>query len=434
MIAMNSKVILAFVLAAAASTLRAQVSSAPIEHEDHIEPCNLPFQFEDRSTWAANLWPSGIVPYTVNANVTSGNAALLRAAMDELESYANIQFVPRTNQSAYIMVQNSTGNNSSVGRTGGQQTVNLFNWTYNYIICHELMHALGVWHEQQRPDRGSYVTINTGNIQAGYSGNFSIRNTATTVGPFDFESIMLYDGCAFSNCCGAGSSCGCALSCSTMQCLPAYAQYQNTMGNRLYISEGDKAGLVARYGAPPDDQYENNDTQATASNLWAGPSENLILGDDDDWFRVPVSATTTLSATYSGASWSYLNVVLTLHNASGAVIQTAYPSDSDFDGNYTATATRVVAAGTYYIHVHRGATLGGPYTLTVSPNCDSIDFNNDGLYPDTADIDDMLSVFSGGSCSNAPNCHDIDFNNDGLYPDTADIDQLLLAFSGGGCL
>ncbi|MFO0830402.1 MAG: hypothetical protein U0637_01035 [Phycisphaerales bacterium] len=66
--------------------------------------------------------------------------------------------------------------------------------------------------------------------------------------------------------------------------------------------------------------------------------------------------------------------------------------------------------------------------------CDSIDFNNDGLFPDTADIDDFLSVFSGGQCSTGPGCGDIDFNNDGLFPDTMDIDSLLSVFSGGVCL
>ena len=65
--------------------------------------------------------------------------------------------------------------------------------------------------------------------------------------------------------------------------------------------------------------------------------------------------------------------------------------------------------------------------------CDSIDFNSDGLYPDTADIDDFLSVFSGAACSTGA-CGDIDFNNDGLFPDTLDIDSMLSVFSGGACL
>ncbi|MFO0832423.1 MAG: LamG domain-containing protein [Phycisphaerales bacterium] len=65
--------------------------------------------------------------------------------------------------------------------------------------------------------------------------------------------------------------------------------------------------------------------------------------------------------------------------------------------------------------------------------CDSIDFNGDGLFPDTQDIEDFLSVFAGGPCSTGT-CADIDFNNDDLFPDTADIDALLSVFSGGPCL
>jgi hypothetical protein len=81
-------------------------------------------------------------------------------------------------------------------------------------------------------------------------------------------------------------------------------------------------------------------------------------------------------------------------------------------------------------------TLTGACFATTGPVCDGIDFNNDGLFPDTADIDDFLSVFSGGPCSTnpVPGCNDIDFNNDGLFPDTTDIDSMLSVFSGGACL
>jgi hypothetical protein len=71
--------------------------------------------------------------------------------------------------------------------------------------------------------------------------------------------------------------------------------------------------------------------------------------------------------------------------------------------------------------------------------CDPIDFNNDGLYPDTLDIDDFLLVFAGGVCNGqAPNdwpCNgDIDINNDSLFPDTLDIDAFISVFSGGPCM
>jgi T5SS/PEP-CTERM-associated repeat protein len=67
-----------------------------------------------------------------------------------------------------------------------------------------------------------------------------------------------------------------------------------------------------------------------------------------------------------------------------------------------------------------------------SVECDGIDFNNDGVSPDTVDINDFLSVFGGGPCSTG-NCGDLDFNNDCVTPDTSDIDALLRVFGGGKC-
>jgi len=70
--------------------------------------------------------------------------------------------------------------------------------------------------------------------------------------------------------------------------------------------------------------------------------------------------------------------------------------------------------------------------------CDSIDFNNDGLFPDNQDLQDFLSVFGGGVCGGQtptdPPCNtDIDFNNDGLFPDNEDIISLFRVFGGGAC-
>jgi hypothetical protein len=67
-----------------------------------------------------------------------------------------------------------------------------------------------------------------------------------------------------------------------------------------------------------------------------------------------------------------------------------------------------------------------------SPDCDSIDFNGDGLLPDDTDLADFLTVLAGGACS-TDTCNDIDFNNDGLFPDDADLIAFLTVLAGGAC-
>jgi hypothetical protein len=320
--------------------------------------CDLVPEFMPRSLWNTNLWPGGNVYYEFDANVTQPNRDAMRLAMDELETVAHIAFIPRTTQSNYIHAQNSTGNNSLIGMNGGSQTVNIYNWDYQYIMEHELMHALGVWHEQSRSDRATYVTVNYANIQPAYSHNYDIAAGAVSNGPFDFESIMLYDACAFSTCCAAGFTCSCATSCAAMQALPAYAQYQNVMGNRSYLSAGDKAGLVSRYGLPTDDTFEPNNSLAAARPISTG-TYNLRLIDSDDYFSIAVAATSTLVITDTHPE-ADVDLALSLYTSAGTQLQTANT------GTGTETITRTVSPGTYIIRVQKLARWGAAYTLSVT--------------------------------------------------------------------
>ena len=64
---------------------------------------------------------------------------------------------------------------------------------------HEICHALGFWHEQNRPDRDRYIKITYENIVEGMEGNFDVYTGGqyfTT--PYDYESIMHYASYAFS--------------------------------------------------------------------------------------------------------------------------------------------------------------------------------------------------------------------------------------------
>jgi hypothetical protein len=72
--------------------------------------------------------------------------------------------------------------------------------------------------------------------------------------------------------------------------------------------------------------------------------------------------------------------------------------------------------------------------------CDSIDFNNDGLFPADEDLLAFLRVRAGGPCDDPSQppvgnvCNDDDFNNDGLFPDDNDVTAFLSVLAGGPCV
>ena len=55
-------------------------------------------------------------------------------------------------------------------------------------MAHEIMHALGFYHEHMRPDRDDYVTINENNIKAAMIHNFKKGKYKT----YDFYDFNRY--------------------------------------------------------------------------------------------------------------------------------------------------------------------------------------------------------------------------------------------------
>lgn len=144
-------------------------------------------------------WPSAVVPYVIPSGFPSPSRII--DAIAHIEANTDIvDFVVRTTQANYIQFQTSTGCSSNVGRVGGRQYVNLASGCSTGNVVHELLHALGMFHEQTRCDRDTYVIINTANIQSGYSGNFTKQCTnASDYGSYAEGSIMHYPPTAFSS-------------------------------------------------------------------------------------------------------------------------------------------------------------------------------------------------------------------------------------------
>ena len=56
---------------------------------------------------------------------------------------------------------------SYVGMIGGSQDISIAPGCTDLIPIHEIFHALGRWHEQSRPDRDNFVTVNVNNVPTG---------------------------------------------------------------------------------------------------------------------------------------------------------------------------------------------------------------------------------------------------------------------------
>lgn len=199
----------------------------------------------ERSTIAQKFiqtWPNSTVYYQLP---DSSNGALtasqynnfvntINAAFDSIETHTPVRFVLRTTQPEYIKFVKSTGNNSPLGWSKNRvNTINLYNYTHIFITAHEIMHSLGIMHEQCRPDRNQFVIVDTSKVQDGREHNYNIYFDYAGFGPFDFESVMLYSSTSFAK--NSSDPPMTRLDGSTFT------------GQRSKISDGDYAGISHLY-------------------------------------------------------------------------------------------------------------------------------------------------------------------------------------------
>ncbi|XP_021377453.1 zinc metalloproteinase nas-13-like [Mizuhopecten yessoensis] len=203
------------------------------------------------------LWPNAVMPVRIaSSGFSASHRRRIQRAMMRISEQTCICFRIIDNEVAnrgipHVQIVDGSGCSSYVGvttRSRGRknsQDLTLSSKCRTFrVATHEFLHALGLFHEQSRPDRDSFVKINSNNIRSGMENNFQkfSRRTINSRGiPYDYMSIMHYSNRAFSK---DGTY--------TIEPIPAsnLSEYLNKIGKSTAMSEGDVQALRLMYNCP----------------------------------------------------------------------------------------------------------------------------------------------------------------------------------------
>ncbi len=182
-------------------------------------------------------WPGGVVPYEFDAALSPTQQQTYLDGLRDFELVADIEFIPRTTETEWILFKYAPGGPNLV--SGTMPVTVEINQLKRFQIQHETGHALGLLHEHQRSDQGNFVTTCSGNIDPIFLDQFSIDPNGTNHGPYDFRSIMHY----------AEETATTAPGLKTLKVEPGFERWQELMGT-LLLSPGDADTLSFLYGPP----------------------------------------------------------------------------------------------------------------------------------------------------------------------------------------
>ena len=129
------------------------------------------------------------MPYEIGEGLHEAGIASIRRGMKVFEQLSCVRFIPHTDEIDYLYIKTSKGCGSAVGRNRGggrtQTALSRCSGSQSAVI-HELLHALGFFHEESRPDRDEYIQPKNGTQLPDKQLYVDTFGTA-----YDFNSAML---------------------------------------------------------------------------------------------------------------------------------------------------------------------------------------------------------------------------------------------------
>ncbi|NWH70486.1 MEP1A protein, partial [Piaya cayana] len=199
-----------------------------------------------------------------------------------------VDFKPYEGESTYIYFMKGNGCWSMVGDLKTGQNISIgTGCDYRAIVEHEILHALGFYHEQSRMDRDDYVTIWWDEILEGGEHNFVKYDDGYITDlntPYDYESVMHYGPFSFNK------------NSSIPTITTKIPEFNDIIGQRLDFSAIDLERLNRMY---------NCTSTHTFLDQCSFELENICgmiqgTSDDLDWVRQQGGATGQEDHTLSG--------------------------------------------------------------------------------------------------------------------------------------
>jgi hypothetical protein len=149
-------------------------------------------------------WSRNLIPFEIASGLSDAMRTRITNAVAHWNANTIVRLQARNGETDFVRFVSSTEDGlclSHAGKKGGMQEIKLHTDCSTGNIIHEIGHAVGLYHEQNRSDRDAFVVINFDNMEDGdliraqfEKGPFG----SVARGSFDFGSIMMYDSFAFS--------------------------------------------------------------------------------------------------------------------------------------------------------------------------------------------------------------------------------------------